>query len=47
MSSDWIIIGAVLVLFAGVVLVFKTIAQDAPPADKQTTKSTKDAVTGG
>ncbi len=30
MASDWIIIGAIVVLFAGVVLVFRTAAQDAP-----------------
>jgi len=40
MSSDWIIIGAVLVLFAGVVLVFRTAAQDAPPDKKPTPKPT-------
>ncbi|MEE9388740.1 MAG: hypothetical protein V3U96_09015 [Paracoccaceae bacterium] len=30
MASDWIIIGAIIVLVAGVVLVFRTAAQDAP-----------------
>ncbi len=48
MASDWIIIGAVIVLVAGVVLVFRTAAVDAPKNEKQARNSTtKRAISNG